>query len=107
MSSEVQERIERRRRICTQQSVTQAGLAGFAYGDVFPFVARITKTAFPIPSLEVIADPSHLTAHADIKQVIVISQLLASRTGIIDTAEPNTSSDRETRLNSSHVSESR
>src|SRR5262245_17140419 len=97
MTSKVQERIERCRRVRIQQRLPQTRLAGLADGYVLPFVPGITETAFPIPCLEVIADPSHLTAEPHVKEVIVISELLATRPGVVDAAEANASSNWETR----------
>src|SRR5215467_14151279 len=62
MPYKVQERIKRGSRICIQERLPQAGLAGLANGYVQPFVIGVPITAFPAPSLEVIADPSQLAA---------------------------------------------
>src|SRR5690348_9197745 len=96
MTSKVQERVECGCRICVQQRLAQPGLASLAYGYVQTFVARVTKTGFPVPSLEVIADISHLAAHPNVKQVIVISELFMSRTSVIDATEPDTSVNGQT-----------
>src|SRR6266487_2313762 len=96
MGREIQEGIKRRGRVCGQQRRPQPWLAGFADGQVLPFVARITETRFPIPRLEIIGDPSHLTSQTDVEELVPVSEFFGPWTGVIDTTKPNTSSDRET-----------
>src|SRR5215471_3162084 len=54
-----------------------------------PFVARVTETGLPVPSLEVVGNPSHFATHADIEEVIIIGELFTARAGVVDTAELN------------------
>src|SRR5207302_1718092 len=78
------------------QSLPQPGLADFANRQVLSFVPRVAETHFPIPCLEVIGNPSHLTPQANIEQLIPIGELFTSRTGIVNTAEANPRGDWET-----------
>src|SRR6266404_9930885 len=87
-------RIKRRGRICIQQRIAQPGLAHFADGDVLPFVARVPETRFPVPRLEVIGNPSHFTAQADVKQLVPIGEFFTPWAGIVDAAEPDAGSKR-------------
>src|SRR6266496_3587895 len=94
---EIQERIKRRGGICAQERVPQSGLADFADGQILPFVPRVTETHFPVPRLEVIGDPSHFTTQTDVEELVPVSEFLASRTRIVNPAEPNAGSYREAR----------
>src|SRR6266436_1429750 len=87
-------RIKRRGRICIQQRIAQPGLAHFADGDVLPFVARVPETRFPVPRLEVIGNPSHFTAQADVKQLVPIGEFFAPWARIVKAAEPDPGGDR-------------
>src|SRR5215471_16849962 len=94
LAEEATERIKRRLRICVQQGSAQPGLARFADGQVLPFIARVTETSLPIPRLEVITYQSQLTPQTKIEELIPVRELFASRTGIVDAAEPNPSGQR-------------
>src|SRR5262245_35313953 len=89
-----------------EQRVPQPRLAGFADGEVLPFVPRITETGFPVPGLEVIRNPAHLTPEAHVEELIPIGKLFISWTGIGNAAEPNPGSHRNQRSvnNESRVS---
>ena len=52
-----------------------------------PFVASVTETCFPVPRLEIIAKFSHLTFQSNIEQVIPVSELLTSETGVVNSDE--------------------
>src|SRR5438445_436509 len=64
---DAQKRIKRCGRIRIQQRVAQARLAHHAPAEGFLVIARVTKTRFPIPILEVIAKLAHLTAKSDVE----------------------------------------
>ena len=96
MAGEIQERIKRCRWVRIQKRLAQARLAGFTYGYVFSFVPIITETQFPVPSLEVIANFSHLTAEPDIEDGIPVSELFMSGPGVVKPPKLNTCSHRET-----------
>src|SRR5436189_5718806 len=97
MSTEIQERIECRSWVRIQQRIPQRGLADFADGQILPLIPRITKTSFPVPSLEIIAKFSQLTTQADIEKAIRVSELFVSGTGVVNVASRNPDSYRETR----------
>src|SRR5947207_8026881 len=96
VAKQAKERIERNGRIRTQQRLPQSGLADLAYRQILPLVPRITKTRFPVPSLEIIGKFSHLTLEADIKQRVPVGELLMSGTGIVNAAKPNSGGHRQT-----------
>src|SRR6266513_926191 len=96
MGSEIQERIECRGGIRIQKRIPQPRLADFADGQILPFVPGITKTQFPVPSLEIIAKFSHLSAQTNIEEIIVVSELFMSGTRVVNAAKLNPRSDRET-----------
>src|SRR6266550_4038326 len=97
VSSEIQERIKCRGRIRIQKCVPQSRQANFADRQILPFVPKITKTQLPVPSLEIIAKFSHLTLETNIKEIIVVSELFMSWTGVVDAAKLNAGCDWETR----------
>src|SRR6266446_6606448 len=82
-------RIKRRGRICIQQRIAQPGLANLADGQVLSFISRITETSFPVPSLEVIGNPSHFTTQTHVEELVPVSEFFAPRAGIIEAAEAN------------------
>src|SRR5213593_1619083 len=94
---EIQERIERRGRVCVQKRRAQSRLTDFADGEVLSLIPGVTETQFPIPRLEVIGNFSHLSPQANIEQLIPVGEFFAPRTGIVDASEPNTRGYRETR----------
>ena len=96
VGSEIQERIKCRSRVRIQKCFPQSRLAGFADGQVLSFIPGITKTQLPVPRLEIIAKFSHLAAQTNIEQIIVVSELFVSRTGVVNAAKPNSSSYRKT-----------
>jgi hypothetical protein len=97
VGSEIQERIKCRCRVRIQQRFPQSGLADFADGQVLPLVPGITEAQFPVPSFEVVAKFSHLTAEPDVEERIPVGELFMSGTGIINATKPNARSDRQTR----------
>src|SRR5947207_6792134 len=107
VSSEIQERIKCRGRIRIQKCVPQSRLANFADRQILPFVPRITKTQLPVPRLEIIAKFSHLTLETNIKEIIVVSELFMSWTGVVDAAKLNAVCDWETSYYSKEIWDSR
>src|SRR5207249_11238577 len=89
VGSEIQKRIKCRSRIRIQKCGPQSRLANFADGQILPFVPGITKTQLPVPSLEIIAKFSHLTLETNIKEIILVSELFMSWTGVVDGAKLN------------------
>src|SRR6266566_667288 len=96
VSSEIQEWIKRRSWICIQKRLPQPRLAGFADGQILPLIPGITKTRFPVPSLEIIAKFPHLTTQPNVEKEIPVGELFMSGTGVVNAAEPNSGSHRET-----------
>src|ERR1700740_3151061 len=96
MCSEIQERIERRSRICIQERFTQPRLADFVDRQILPFVPGITKTQFPIPSLEIIAKLCHLATETDVEELVPVGELFMSGAGVVNTAKRNSGSYWET-----------
>src|SRR6266480_3043582 len=92
VSSEVQERIKCRSWVRVQKCFPQAGLADFADRQVLPFIPRITETQLPVPCLEIIAKFSHLAAQPNVEEIIIVSELFVSGTGVVSSAEPNSGS---------------
>src|SRR4029434_2766945 len=86
------ERIKRRSRIRIQQRFPQSNLADLAYRQIMPLVPRVTKTGFPVPSLEVIAKFSHFTFQSNIKESVPVGEMFASFAGVVNATEPNPSS---------------
>src|SRR5436190_9729863 len=97
MASEIQERINCCGRVRIQERLPQSGLAHFANGQVLSFVPGIAETHFPVPRLEVIADIPHFATQPDIEELVPVSEFFASWTRIVNPAEPNAGSYRETR----------
>src|SRR5512132_1237361 len=95
VGSEIQERIKCRSRIRIQKSFSQSRLADFADGQILPFVPGITKTQLPVPSLEIIAKFPQLSAQTNIEEIIVVSELFMSWTGVVNAAKLNPRRDRE------------
>src|SRR6059058_2526913 len=92
VSIEIQERIKCCSRIRIQKCFPQSGLAGFADGQVLPFVPGITETQLPVPSFEIVAKFSHLTTQPHVKQRIPVGELFVSRTGVVNAAKCNSGS---------------
>src|SRR5947208_14180983 len=103
VSSEIQERIKCRGRIRIQKCVPQSRLASFADRQILPFVPRITKTQLPVPRLEIIDKFSHLTLETNIKEIIVVSELFMSWTGVVDAAKQNAGCEWKTRSVSKEI----
>jgi hypothetical protein len=96
MGIKIEERIKCRGWVCIQQRLPQSDLASLADGQVLPLVPGITKTQLPVPSLEIVAKFPHLAAQANIEQIIPVSELFVSRTGVVNAAKPNSCSYGET-----------
>src|SRR6266566_9556869 len=96
VSSEIQEWIKRRSWICIQKRLPQPRLAGFADGQILPLIPGITKTRFPVPTLEIIAKFSQLATQPHVEQRIPVGEPFMPGTGIVNAAEPNSGSHRET-----------
>src|SRR5207248_7788007 len=84
VSSEIQERIKCRSWVCIQKRFPQSRVTDIAGRQILSVVQGITKTQVPIPSLEIIAKFSHFAAQANIESIIVVSELVISRTGVVD-----------------------
>src|SRR5215475_9472017 len=93
LPKESSERIKGCTRICVQQRVTQTRLADLTQGQVLSFVASVTEAKFPVPRLEIIAELAHLTFQPNIKDVIPVGKLLASKTSVVNATKPDASSD--------------
>src|SRR6266480_619774 len=96
VGSEIQERIKCRGWIRIQKCFPQSRVAGVADGQILPFVPGITKTQFPVPSLEIIAKFPQPSAQTNIEEIIVVSELFMSGTRVVNAAKLNPRSDRET-----------
>src|SRR6476646_5311672 len=96
VAKQAKKRIKRRSRIRIQERVPQPRLADLAYRQILPLVQGITKACFPVPSLEIIAKLSHLTAEANVKEGIPVGELFTSLAGVVDAAKLNTCSYRQT-----------
>src|SRR5262245_8019361 len=97
MGIEIQERIKCRSRVRVQKRLAQPWHADVADEQILSLIPRITEPKLPVPSFEVVAKFSHLTAQPNIEQIIVVSKLIVSGTGVVNSAKPNACSDRETR----------
>src|SRR4030095_16916569 len=95
MSSEIQEWVKRCSRVRVQQCLPQARLASFADGQILSLIAGVTQTQLPVPTLEVISKFAHFAAQANIEQIIMVSKLIVSRTGVVNAAESNSGSYRK------------
>ena len=95
VAKEAKERIKRRGCVRIQERGSQSGLTSFADGQILSLVSGITKASFPVPGLEIVAKFSHLALEPDVEKTIPVSELLASLTGVVNAAKPNTSSDRD------------
>src|SRR6266536_2061649 len=89
VAKDAKERIKRRGRIRTQQRLPQPRLADLAYGQVLSLVPGITKACFPVPSLEITAKLSHLTAEPGVKETIPVGELFTSLTRVVNCTKPN------------------
>src|SRR6059058_6277158 len=92
MAKEAEERIKGRSWIGIQKSFSQSRLADLSNGQILALVPGITKTGFPVPSLEIITEFSHLTLEPNVKKSIPVSELFTSRPGVVNTTKPNPSS---------------
>jgi len=79
---EIQERIKCRSRIRIQKCFPQSRLADFVDGQILAFIPRITKTQLPVLSLEIIAKFPQLAAQTNIEEIILVSELFMSWTGV-------------------------
>src|SRR5215475_4329198 len=85
--------IKRCGRVRILQRPSQTRLADLTQGQVLSFVASVTEAKFPVPSLEIIAKLAHLTFQPNIKDVIPVGKLLASKTSVVNATKPDASSD--------------
>src|SRR5215475_2071342 len=92
-TKEAKERIKGGSRVGVQQRVSQPRLADLTQGQVLSFVASVTEAKFPVPGLEIIAELAHLTFQPNIKDVIPVGKLLASKTSVVNATKPDASSD--------------
>src|SRR6266446_4970657 len=89
VSIEIEERIKCRRWVRIQKGFPQSRLADCARRQILALVPGITETSFPVPRLEIIAKLPHFAAEANIEQIIVVSEPIVSRTGIVNGPKPN------------------
>src|SRR5215475_4786717 len=87
--------IKRCGRVRILQRPSQTRLADLTQGQVLSFVASVTEAKFPVPSLKIIAELTHLTLQSNIKDVIPVGKLLASKTSIVSATKPDASSYRD------------
>src|SRR2546430_594099 len=88
-AKDAKERIKRRGWVCIQERLPQSRLAHLAYGQVLSLVPGITKACFPVPSLEIIAKFSYLTAEPGVKETIPVGELFTSLTRVVNCTKPN------------------
>ena len=86
---EIQERVKCRSRVRIQQSLPQSRLTGFAGGQILAFIPRITEAQLPVPSLEIIAKFPHLATQAYVEELVPVSELFMSGTGVVNAAKQN------------------
>src|SRR5438046_3188177 len=91
-AKEAKERIKDRSRISIQEGLPQPRLADVAYRQILPLVPGITETGFPVPSIEIIAEFSHLSPESDVEETIPVRELFTSLTSVVDAAKPNSGS---------------
>src|SRR5947207_10728999 len=99
----IQKRIKSRSWVCIQKRFPQSRVTDVAGRQILPFIPGITKTQLPVPRLEIIAKLPQLSAHTNIEEIIVVSELFMSWTGVVDAAKLNPRDRKSTRLNSSHT----
>src|SRR5215475_1629578 len=97
MGIEIQERIKCRSRVRVQKRLAQPGHADVTDEQILSLIPRITEPKLPVPSFEVVAEFSHLTAQPDVEERVRVSELFMSGTGVVNSAKPNACNDRETR----------
>src|SRR6188472_2796899 len=95
-TKDTKERIKRRGWIRIQKRLSEPRLAGFADGQILPLVPGITEPSFPVPTLEIITEFSHLTLKSNIKESVPVRELLPPFAGIISATKPNAGSHRKT-----------
>src|SRR6476660_875954 len=93
---EIQEGIKCRGWIRIQKCFPQSRRADFVDGQILAFVPRITKTQLPVPTLEIIAKFSHLSSQPNVEKGIPVGELFMSGTRVVNAAESNSGSHRET-----------
>src|ERR1700752_111914 len=105
LAEKAAERVKRCVPVCIQQRVSQSGLTYFANGQVLSFVAGVTETSFPVPRFEVVGNPSHLAAQADVEELVPVSEFLGPYAGVIEATEANPGGQRNWRSvnNQSHI----
>src|SRR5207245_10103356 len=88
MAKEAEERIKGRSLIGIQKSFSQPRLADLSNGQILALVLGITKTGFPVPSLEIITEFSHLTLETNIKESVPVGEFLASLASVVSPTKP-------------------
>src|SRR5438477_301448 len=96
MGREIQEGIKCRGWVRIQQRIPQPRLADHADGQILSFVPGRTKTKFPVPTLEIIAKFPQLSAQTNIEEIVVVSELFMSGTGVGNAAKINPCRHRDT-----------
>src|SRR5262249_39446957 len=97
MGIEIQERIKCRSRVRVQKRFAQPRHVDVADEQILSLIPRITEPKLPVPSFEVVAKFSHLTAQRDVQGRVRVNESFMSGTGVVNSAKPNACSDRETR----------
>src|SRR5215475_12720569 len=90
--SKIQERIKCSRWVGIQKCFTQPRLAGFVDGQILPLVPGITETQLPVPRFEIITKFSQRATQAHVEELVPVSELFMSGTGVVNAAKLNPSS---------------
>ena len=73
MTEQPKKRIERCGWIRIQKRLPEPRLAGFANREILPLIPGITEAGFPVPTLEIIAEFTHLTLKSKIKESVPVA----------------------------------
>src|SRR4029077_8452936 len=90
-TEESKERIKRCGWVRIQQRLPQSRPAHIACRQILPLIPGITETGFPVPGLEIVPEFCHLTLEPKVKESIPVSELFASRPGVVNATKPNPS----------------
>src|SRR5436189_6029882 len=88
----IQKRIKSRSWVCIQKRFPQSRVTDVAGRQILPFIPGITKTQLPVPKRKIIAKLPQLSAHTNIEEIIVLSELFMYWTGSLDPTILNPSS---------------
>src|SRR5215831_14383017 len=87
MSIEIQKGIKCRSRVRIQKCFPQSRLASFVDGQILPLIPGITETQLPVPRFEIITKFSHLATQAHVEELVPVSELFMSWTGVVNAAK--------------------